>query len=97
MRVTLTHRLGQHAAGSSLTYTDTQGRWLIERGHATYEPVRTAGGPLQDSAESVPDDSADAPTDSLAALRTRAESLGLPTYGTKAALTVRIATHVDHG
>lgn len=93
MRVTYTRRLGQHPAGSTRTLTDTEGHWLIRRGlaHLATTGAETAVEPSEPT--SAPDDTPDPDTDSLAALKARAESLGLPTYGTKSAIAARIVRH----
>lgn len=90
MRVTLTHRLGQNDTGTELDLTATQGQWLLERGHAT----PAAEFPAEDTnTDAPPANLTDTPTPSLAALRARAEGLGLPTYGSKATLAARIDEH----
>lgn len=89
MRVTYTHRLGQHDTGTTVTLPDSEARWLIRRGHAL---------PAESSAHAPdtttpPEDTPDTHTATLAGLKATAERHGLPTYGTKAAIAARIARH----
>ena len=95
MRVTLTRRLGQNETGSVITVTDTQGQWLYERGHAIphAEPLGEHDAPPEPP--DAPADATSTDAGTLAELRARAESLGLPTYGSKATLAARIAEHGD--
>ncbi|MET9262389.1 SAP domain-containing protein [Amycolatopsis sp. NPDC004079] len=91
MRVTYTHRLGQHRTGTTRELSDTEAAWLIDHGHA--RPADTAtDAPATDTA---PDDTPDPDTATLAELKTQADALGLPTWGTKAAIAARIAEHQD--
>lgn len=93
MRITYTKRLGQNKRGTTRDLSDTEAEWLIHRGHAT--PADTGPQTAQDAPEddTAPEDTPDADTATLAELRAHAESLGLPTYGTKAQLAARIADY----
>lgn len=95
MRVTYTHRLGQHRKGTTRDLSDAEARWLIERGHAT--PTDTGSETAQDTptGDTAPEETPDPDTATLAQLKAHAETLGLPTYGTKAQLAARIADHQD--
>ncbi|WP_372663599.1 SAP domain-containing protein [Amycolatopsis kentuckyensis] len=93
MRVTYTHRLGQNRKGTTRDLSDTEARWLIERGHATATDTRSETATEPPAEDTTPDDTPGADTATLAELRAHADSLGLPTYGTKAQLAARIADH----
>lgn len=91
MRVTYTHRLGQHGHGTTRDLSETEARWLIARGHA--RPTETAGD--APAATTAPEDTPGPDTATLAGLKAQAEALGLPTYGTKAQIAARIDDHQD--
>lgn len=92
MRIKLTSRLGQNQPGSIIDVTKTEADWLFLNGHA--RPADEHQAEPQD--EPAEDDTADSDSDdltglTLAELKTKAEELGLPTYGNKAQLAGRIA------
>lgn len=94
MRVKLLRRLGQNPAHSTLDVRDAEGDWLIERGAAVATqagPRRHPEPPDESSIEPAVESEPDPQTATLADLRSQAEDLGLPTYGTKAQLAARIA------
>jgi hypothetical protein len=95
MRVTYTHRLGQNRKGSTQDLSDTEAEWLISRGHATPADTGSESHAHAPADDPAPEDTPDTDTATLAELRAHAESLGLPTYGTKAQLAARIADHQD--
>jgi hypothetical protein len=93
MRVTYTHRLGQNRKGTTQDLSDTEAHWLIERGHATATDTGSESATHAPEDDTAPEDTPDADTATLAELKAHAETLGLPTYGTKAQLAARIADH----
>lgn len=105
MKIKLRTRLGQNPAGAVIDTSDSEAQWLVVHGKALWMPVQDAETADAETADAEPysedepqpaasevTNDADEPERvvTLAELKTRAQELGVATYGTKAQIMERI-------